>query len=105
MPQVERATAVFKDKNVQLVAVNLQETDAQVRALLQRLKLALTVAFDRDGVVANKYQASAIPQTVIIDPDGKVARVFVGGGMHLEDQLRDALRVVLEGGKPNVPAK
>jgi len=105
MPQVERATAEFKDKNVRLVAVNLQETAAQVTALLERQKLTLTVALDRDGVVADKYKAVAIPQTVIIDRDGKVARLFVGGGPHLEDQLRDALKAVLAGDKPKEPKK
>ena len=33
MPQVERAVAAFKDQNVRLVAVNLQETAEQVTAL------------------------------------------------------------------------
>src|SRR5262249_14688573 len=97
MPQVERATALFKDKGVQLVAVNLQETAAQVTALLVRHKLNLTVALDRDGVVADRYKAVAIPQTVIIDREGKVARVFVGGGPRFEEQLRDALKSVVEG--------
>jgi len=105
MPQVERATAEFKDQDVQLVAVNLQETAAQVTALLERQKLNLTVALDRDGTVADQYKAVAIPQTVIIDRDGKVARLFVGGGTHLEDQLRQALKSVLGGDKPNEPKK
>jgi len=105
MPQVQRATAEFKDKNVRLVAVNLQETAAQVTALLDRQKLVLTVALDRDGIVADKYKAVAIPQTVIIDRDGKVARLFVGGGPHLQDQLRDALKAVLAGDKPKEPKK
>jgi peroxiredoxin len=105
MPQVERATAEFKDQDVRLVAVNLQETALQVKALLDRQKLKLTVALDRDGVVADKYKAVAIPQTVIIDRDGKVARLFVGGGPHLEDQIRQALKSVLAGDGPKEPQK
>jgi len=100
MPQVERATAEFKDQNVRLVAVNLQETAEQVTALLERQKLHVTVALDRDGVVAEKYKAVAIPQTVVINRDGNVARLFVGGGPHLEDKLREAIKAVLGGDKP-----
>jgi len=100
MPQVERAATAFKDQGVQLVAVNLQETAEQVTALLERQKLAVTVALDRDGKVADQYKAVAIPQTVIIDRQGKVARLYVGGGAHLEDQLREALKSVLAGEKP-----
>jgi peroxiredoxin len=105
MPQVERATAAFKGHEVRLVAVNLQETADQVTALLDRQKLKLTVALDRDGAVAEKYKAVAIPQTVIIDREGKVARLFVGGGPHLEDQLRQALKSVVAGDKPTEPGK
>jgi peroxiredoxin len=97
MPQVERATAEFKDRGVRLVAVNLQETPEQVTALLDRQKLKITVALDRDGVVAEKYKAVAIPQTVVIDREGKVTRLFVGGGPHLEDQIRQALKSVTGG--------
>src|SRR5262249_25104699 len=87
MPQVERAAGGFADQGVRLIAVNLQETADQVTALLERQKLKVTVALDRDGSVADKYKAVAIPQTVIVDKDGNVARVFVGGGSHLEEQL------------------
>jgi peroxiredoxin len=100
MPQVDRVTQEFRDRGVQLVAVNLQETPDQVSAMLERHKLRLTVALDRDGVVAEKYGATAIPQTVIIDGGGTIARLFVGGGPHLGDQLRDALNALLPGSKP-----
>jgi peroxiredoxin len=100
MPQVERAAEEFKDQGVRLVAVNLQETAEQVTAMLERQKLKVTVALDRDGSVADRYKAVAIPQTVIVDREGKVARVFVGGGAHLEGQLKDALKAVLSAEKP-----
>jgi hypothetical protein len=101
MPQVEQVAREFQDRGVQLIAVNLQEDSGQITPMLERHKLHPTVALDRDGAVAEKYAASAIPQTVIIDQEGKVARLFVGGGPHLGDQLREALRAVLQEG----PAK
>jgi peroxiredoxin len=104
MPQVERAATAFKDQGVQLVAVNLQETAAQVNALLDRQQLKVAVALDRDGKVADQYKAVAIPQTVVIDREGKIARLYVGGGAHLEDQLRGAIESVLAGGKPKEDA-
>jgi hypothetical protein len=55
---------------------------------------------DRDGVVAEKYAANAIPQTVIIKGDGTVARLFVGGGPHLGDQLRESLETILKEASP-----
>jgi thiol-disulfide isomerase/thioredoxin len=96
MPQVERIATEFRDRNVQLIAVNLQESPEQISSMLSRHKLHPDVALDRDGAVADKYSANAIPQTVIIDRAGIVARLFIGGGPHLGDQLRDALDAVLK---------
>ncbi len=101
MPQVDRAVRDFHDQGVQLIAVNLEEGPKPIKSMLERHKLNLTVALDRDGVVAGKYQAFSIPQTVVIDREGNVVRVFMGGVAHLEDQLRTALRSLF----PDAPAQ
>lgn len=95
LPQIDRTVKEFEDRGVMLVAVNLQETSEAVTEALERLDLRPTVALDRSGTVAEQYAAVAIPQTVIIDGDGKVARLFVGGGRQYEQQLREALQAVL----------
>ena len=104
MPQVEKVAGEFRDRGVQLIAVNLQEEPRQIKAMLERHKLNPTVALDIDGAVAEKYAANAIPQTVVIKGDGTVARLFVGGGPHLGDQLREALTAVLKEGAVQKPA-
>jgi peroxiredoxin len=80
-----------------LVSVNQEETPDRVKAVLSRLKLTLAVALDREGRVGERYGATSIPQTVIIGADGNVARVFVGGSATFDEQLRKALREVIEG--------
>jgi len=95
MPQVDKVAREFADKGVKLVAVNLEETPEQVKAALGRLQLDMPVALDRQGRVAERYGATAIPQTVIIGRDGKVARLFVGASARFDEQLRGALTSVL----------
>jgi len=97
MPQVDQVAREFADRGVQLVAINLEETPERIKAALERLKLETAIAIDKDGRVAERYGATAIPQTVIIDREGKVARLFVGGGARFDEQLRQALRAVLDG--------
>ena len=80
LPNIVRAVGNYQDRNVILLSVNLQETPKAIDAMLARLELKTTVALDRNGVVAEKYAAVAIPQTVIIDGNGNIARLFVGGG-------------------------
>lgn len=95
LPQVARTVRELEDRGVRLVAVNLQETPEAMSTLLNRLELDVTVAMDRDGRVAKHYAAAAIPQTVIVDRAGTVNRVFVGGGRHYDQQLREALQNLL----------
>lgn len=97
MPQVEKVVREFNE-HVQLIAVNLEESGDQIASTLDRHKLQVTAALDRDGGVAAKYTVTAIPQTVVIDRAGNVARLFVGGGPHLGEQLRDALQSLLSNG-------
>ncbi len=96
MPQIDEAVAYFSPDDVMLVAVNLQETPEDIRSTLERLKLNPLVALDIDGVAASRYQADAIPQTVVIDRDGKIQRLFVGGGPKLKEQLQTAIADLIE---------
>jgi peroxiredoxin len=96
MPLVEAVTREFADKGVELLAVNLEEPQDKVKATLDRQKLAVPVALDRDGVAAGRYAVTSIPQVVVIDRDGKVARLFIGGGKETADGLRSALQALLD---------
>jgi thiol-disulfide isomerase/thioredoxin len=95
MPVLEQTVADFKDQGVELIAVNMQEDAKTIGRFLERTELQPTVALDTDGVAAQKYAVSAIPQTVIIDASGKVTRLFIGGGPAFGDQVRDALKETL----------
>jgi peroxiredoxin len=97
MPMVEAAVSEFPADQVRLVAVNLSEQPRQIQAMLEAHMLDVTVALDVDGVVAERYEASAIPQTVIIDREGKIVRLFVGGSNDLGDQIKSAITQLLGG--------
>ena len=96
MPQIDKVAHEFADQGVELFAINLEESADKITKALERLKLSTTVVLDKNGRIAEKYGATAIPQTVIIDREGKVARLFVGGGARFDEQLRAALKTVLE---------
>ena len=102
MPVIEEVVGEFADDDVDLIAVNMEEQPKQITSMLERHKMNMTVALDRDGVVAARYAVTAIPQTVVIDAEGNVARLFVGGGPKLADPLRAALKELT--GKKDPPA-
>jgi thiol-disulfide isomerase/thioredoxin len=97
MPLMDGVVREFARGSVELFAVNLEEQPEQIKAMLERHKLKIPVVLDRDGVVAAKYAVTAIPQTVVIDREGKVARLFVGGGKKTADSLRKALQELSAG--------
>jgi peroxiredoxin len=101
MPQLAQVAPAFADRNVRVVAINLQERAETITATLQRHKLQLPVALDRDGAVAARYGVSSIPQTLVIDREGNVFRHFIGGGPKLGDQLSESLRLLL----PETPSQ
>ncbi|MEM0925244.1 MAG: TlpA disulfide reductase family protein, partial [Planctomycetota bacterium] len=91
MPVIEETVQAFDSDNVRLIAVNLQESSEEIERTLRRLGIAPEVALDIDGVAAILYEANAIPQTVVIDENGVVTRVYVGSGGDLGTQLKAAI--------------
>jgi hypothetical protein len=73
----------------------MQEDPKAIHNLLERLNLKPTVALDEDGATAEKYSVTGIPQTVVIDSAGNVARLFIGASPDFGDVLHDALQAVL----------
>jgi thiol-disulfide isomerase/thioredoxin len=87
MPLVEKAMEQFDPNAVTLISINLQESAQQIRPVLERYNLNVTVAMDTDGVAAARYEAKAIPQLVIVGKDGLVKQLYVGGGSKVVDQM------------------
>jgi thiol-disulfide isomerase/thioredoxin len=96
MPLVEEAIGEYDSEQVQLLSVNLEEPADHIRSVMERHNLSAPVALDVDGLAALRYQARAIPQLVIIDADGKIHRLYVGGGPAVVEQMKAAITELLE---------
>jgi peroxiredoxin len=94
-PLFEEVMSQFAGRDVELIGVNMEEQPEQIKSIMQRHKLKFQVALDRDGGVATRYAVTAIPQTVVIGRDGKVVRLFVGGGKKTADALRKTIEELL----------
>jgi peroxiredoxin len=104
LPKLAQTIAAREAGDVKLVAVNLQQSRDDVKAALERMGLEVAAALDRDGAVAARYGATAIPYTVVVNPQGQVARVFVGAGPETETQLQAALDEVKTPNSPETQA-
>jgi peroxiredoxin len=100
MPEINTVVEELNDDTIKYVAVNMQEDQATAAAALERLKLTIPVAMDIDGAAAQRYEVSAIPQVVIVDREGNVARMFIGVDLNFADNLRQALQKLTDDKKP-----
>jgi thiol-disulfide isomerase/thioredoxin len=90
MPAVEEVIKEFAGKNVKLYSVNGGEDADTVKSFLEQSKLDVPVALDTNNEVTALYKAEAIPQTVIIGPDGVIRIVHVGLWAMPEGDLPDS---------------
>ncbi len=79
MPTLDKLAARYRDRGVDVVAVNVENEDARadVAAFARDNRLTLPIAVG-GGPVAERYKVETLPHLVIVDASGKVARVLVG---------------------------
>jgi peroxiredoxin len=102
LPGLIEAMASFPPDRVKLVGVNQGESPEQIKRFLEARNLKFTVAMDADQSVGQKYGVDAIPRTVIVGPDGKVAWMQTGYDPDGEAEAADVVKKLLD---PPAPAK
>jgi peroxiredoxin len=95
LPGLIDALSSFPADRVKLIGVNQGESPAQVKHFLETRGFKLTVAMDADQSVGQKYGVDAIPHTVIVGPDGKVAWVQTGYSPDGDTDASDAVKRLL----------
>lgn len=78
MPYMNNQYKEFKDKGVQVLAVNVSESKFLVNRFISKHGLEFPVVIDKNGDVLNAYGVDPLPTTFLINPDGKVERVLTG---------------------------
>jgi cytochrome c biogenesis protein CcmG/thiol:disulfide interchange protein DsbE len=79
MPAIQQVYERYRGQDFVVLAVNLQEQDAQVTAFSDRLELTFPVLMDRDGSVFDRYRVMALPSTFFVDRAGVIQELAVGG--------------------------
>ena len=72
MPEFVRLYGENQAKGLEIVAVDLQEAESQVRGFVDEFGMRFPVVFDRSGNVANTYRVRQLPVTLIVDRDGVI---------------------------------
>lgn len=64
--------AQSNQQNVDFYAVNLQESNEKVSEFMNQNGYSMPILLDTNGVVAKKFQITAIPTTIIVNKHGMI---------------------------------
>jgi thiol-disulfide isomerase/thioredoxin len=107
MPQFVAAYDRYRDRGLEIVAVNVQESPSIIRPFADDFGIDFPVVLDKRGKVSDKYRILGLPTTYFIDREGVVRGVFLGPfqerlrgtrvqGAIEEDELTQRIEEILE---------
>ncbi|WP_338470136.1 thiol-disulfide oxidoreductase ResA [Niallia sp. XMNu-256] len=77
-PYINNQYKHFKDKGVQVIAVDVGETEFAVRQFVDRHELTFPVVIDKKEEVMTTYGVNPLPITFLIDKNGTVVKSHLG---------------------------
>lgn len=94
-PVLEATWKTFRDKDVVVVGVDIQDTEEAGRAFIEQFNLTFPNLRDTEGKVSIDYGIYGVPETFIINREGKI--IFKQAGAVLWETLAQELRPLLSG--------
>lgn len=86
MPHMEKLANEFKGE-VEILAVNVGESNFQVTNFAEQYGLTFPIAIDEGKEVMDTYGVDPLPTTFMIKPDGTIDQIVIGGLIE-EEQVR-----------------
>lgn len=79
MPAMQRLYADLASRGFQILAVSIDQGDAEpVRQFASNLGLTFPLLLDRSGNIQQVYQTSGVPESFLLDRDGKILKRVIG---------------------------
>lgn len=79
MPTLQRMTQKLPATSLRLVLINTAETDDEVFSFLASVAPDLESLMDRDGKVTALWNPRGLPSSFLVDPQGKIRYLALGG--------------------------
>lgn len=95
LPRMVALTKAFESDQLRFIAVNEEEQKFTIESFVSSRDLQMEVGLDADLTIGRRFNVEALPQTVILDVEGKVARVFIGVPAELHNSVQAAIAELL----------
>lgn len=77
-PLMEKQYRLFKDQGVEILAVDIAESDFVVQKFVDRKGLTFPVLIDKTKSVMESYNINPLPTTILVNPEGKIEKIITG---------------------------
>ena len=98
MPDMERLYQEFRDKGLEVVAVNFMESPELVKGFAEEQKLTYPMLLDAEAEIAGQYGVMRLPESVLIGRKGEVIAKAIGFKEWYKDDLRQLVADLLGAG-------
>lgn len=95
MPEIQEISEVYSD-DVVVLAVNNGERKDTVEKFIDKNSFTFLVGTDESLGVAKKYPTDGIPYTVMVDKEGIISAIHLGGGEGMYSVFEEDIKNILE---------
>ncbi len=92
LPSMNRAWAKVKDEGIQMLAVNMGESEDTIFPFTGEYPIDFTILLDSNGSYALEWKVQGLPTTYVVDAEGNVVYQAVGGREWDDDSILDMVR-------------
>ena len=78
MPAMDRQYQIYKEQGVEILAVNVGESELAIQKFIDEYNLSFPVIVDETGDVQKAYGIYPLPATFLIDPEGMIVDYIEG---------------------------
>jgi thiol-disulfide isomerase/thioredoxin len=104
MPTLVALQNKYKDKGLEIIGLNigdgegLPETNDQITKFVEQMQLNYTIARSTNANTREFYKvtkAEVVPQSLLVDREGRLRGVFIGGGGRIFASLEDTIGKIM----------
>ncbi len=96
MPSIQRLHDSFGRQGLRVLAVSIDEQDADVVREFQRsYELTFDILHDRSRAIERVYQTTGVPETFVINREGRIVKKMIGAHEWDSPANRDLIRRLL----------
>jgi peroxiredoxin len=99
MPAMERLYRTLENDEFELVAVSIDSGRGDVVAFQERYRLSFPILLDADQSVYAAYQTMGVPESLLIDRQGRVVERYVGPKEWDAQEYIERVRELTSGGQ------